>query len=127
MEAATTSEDALYEVRDGIARVTFNRPQARNAMLFSMYERLAEICAEIEADRSIRALVLTGAGEKAFAAGTDISQFRSFKTPEDALGYEARIDRVLAGLDRLRVPTIAPIPAASTARRAGIPASCHLP
>jgi len=57
------AEDLLYDVRDGIARVTFNRPQARNAMLFSMYERLAAICAEIDADRSIRALVLTGAGD----------------------------------------------------------------
>jgi enoyl-CoA hydratase/carnithine racemase len=126
MEAATTSEDVLYEVRDGIARVTFNRPQARNAMLFSMYERLAEICAEIEADRSIRALVLTGAGEKAFAAGTDISQFRSFKTPEDALGYEARIDRVLGGLERLRVPTIAAIAGACTGGGAGMAACCDL-
>jgi enoyl-CoA hydratase len=120
------TEDVLYSVDDGIARVTFNRPQSRNAMLFSMYERLAEICAEIEADRSIRALVLTGAGEKAFAAGTDISQFRAFSTPEDALGYEARIDRVLGALERLRVPTIAAISGACTGGGAGMAACCDL-
>jgi len=120
------AEDLLYDVRDGIARVTFNRPQARNAMLFSMYERLAAICAEIDADRSIRALVLTGAGEKAFAAGTDISQFRAFKTPEDALDYEARVDRVLGALERVRVPTIAAIAGACTGGGAGMAACCDL-
>lgn len=120
------TDDLLYQVQDGIARVTFNRPQSRNAMLFSMYERLAEICAEIEVDRSIRVLVLTGAGEKAFAAGTDISQFRAFKTPEDALGYEARIDRVLGALERLRVPTIAAIAGACTGGGAGMAACCDL-
>ena len=120
------ADEVLYEVRDGIARVTFNRPQARNAMLFSMYERLAEICAEIEADRSVRALILTGAGDKAFAAGTDISQFRAFKTPEDALAYEARIDRVLGALERLRVPTIAAIAGACTGGGAGMAACCDL-
>ncbi len=118
--------DLLYEVQDGIARVTFNRPQTRNAMLFSMYERLAGICAEVEADRSIRALILTGAGDKAFAAGTDISQFRAFRTPEDALEYEARIDRVLGALERLRVPTIAAIAGACTGGGAAMAACCDL-
>ena len=118
--------DLLYEVRDGIARVTFNRPQARNAMLFSMYERLTEICAGIEADRSVRALILTGAGDKAFAAGTDISQFRAFETPEDALGYEARIDRVLGALERLRVPTVAAMAGACTGGGAAMAACCDL-
>ena len=120
------AEDLLYEVRDGIARVTFNRPQARNAMLFSMYERLATICAEIDTDKSIRALILTGAGEKAFAAGTDISQFRAFKTPEDALEYESRVDRVLNALERVRVPTIAAIAGACTGGGAGMAACCDL-
>src|SRR5580693_3104167 len=64
------SDDLLYELRDGIARVTFNRPQARNALTFDMYERLAAICAEVDKDRSVRAMLLTGAGDKAFAAGT---------------------------------------------------------
>jgi enoyl-CoA hydratase/carnithine racemase len=64
------ADELLYEVRDGIGTITFNRPQARNAMTFAMYERMAEICAEIDADPSIKALILTGAGGKAFAAGT---------------------------------------------------------
>lgn len=119
-------DELLYEVRDGIARVTFNRPQARNALTFAMYERLAAVCVEVDADRSIKAMLLTGAGDRAFAAGTDISQFRAFSTPEDALEYEARIDRVLGAVERCRVPTIAAIAGAATGGGAGIAAACDL-
>ncbi len=124
--AAAAGEDLLYEVRDGIAKVTFNRPQARNAMTFAMYARLKEICANANEDRSIKAIVITGAGEDAFAAGTDISQFRAFKTSQDALDYEARINGVLGELEGCRVPTIAAISGACTGGGAGIAASCDL-
>ena len=118
--------ELVYEVRGDIAYVTFNRPQARNALTFAMYDRLVEICATADEDRSIRAMVLTGAGDKAFAAGTDISQFRAFDKPEDALEYEARIDRVLGALERCRVPTIAAIQGACTGGGAGIATCCDL-
>src|SRR3712207_2022336 len=121
---ADVGEDMLYEVRDSIAFVTFNRPQARNAFTFAMYDRLAEICAEANEDKSIRAMVLTGAGGKAFAAGTDISQFRAFDKEKDALGYEQRIDRVLGALEQCRVPTIAAITGACTGGGAGIAGCC---
>lgn len=120
------TEDLIYSVEDGIARITFNRPQARNAMTFAMYERLAEICTAANDDRSIKAMILTGTGDKAFASGTDISQFRAFKTSEDALEYEARIDRVLTALETCRVPTIAAIAGACTGGGAGIAACCDL-
>ena len=126
MSDGVTSEDLIYEVKDGIAKITFNRPQARNAMLFSMYERMADICIAANDDRSIKAMILTGAGEKAFASGTDISQFRAFKTAQDALEYEARIDRVLTALETCRVPTIAAIAGACTGGGAGIAACCDL-
>src|SRR5207237_1745723 len=64
---ATGSDDLIYAVDDGIAKITFNRPQARNAMTFAMYDQMASICEAINADRSIKALILTGAGDKAFA------------------------------------------------------------
>src|SRR5580700_2302891 len=108
------SNDILFDQCDGIGRVTFNRPQARNAFTFAMYERLAQICDEANRDRAIRVLVLQGAGDKAFAAGTDINQFREFTTPQHALDYEARIDRVLGALETCRVPTIAAITGACT-------------
>ncbi|MGO8921236.1 MAG: enoyl-CoA hydratase/isomerase family protein [Stellaceae bacterium] len=120
------TEELLYDIRDGVARVTFNRPQARNALTFAMYERLAEICAAANHDRSIRAMIITGAGDKAFAAGTDISQFRAFKTPQDALDYEARIDRVVGAVEECRVPVIAAIAGACTGGGAGIAAACDL-
>jgi enoyl-CoA hydratase len=120
------TEDLLYEVTDGIGRITFNRPQARNAMTFAMYERLAEICAGVGEDRAVRALIVTGAGEKAFAAGTDINQFRAFKTPEDALDYEARIDRILEAMETCKVPVIAAIAGACTGGGAGIAACCDI-
>jgi enoyl-CoA hydratase/carnithine racemase len=126
MAVTEAGQDLLYEVRDGIAHVTFNRPQARNALTFAMYERLAEVCAIANGDRSIRAMLLTGAGDKAFAAGTDISQFRAFDKPQDALDYEARIDRVLGALERCRVPTIAAIQGACTGGGAGIAVCCDL-
>ena len=103
------SGDLLYAINDGIGRVTFNRPQARNAFTFRMYEQLAEICQQAENDSSVKVLLLTGAGEKAFAAGTDISEFKSFSTAEDALNYESRIERVLTALENSRLPTIAAI------------------
>src|SRR5574341_840768 len=104
---ASAEADLLYDVRDGVGRITFNRPQARNAFTFGMYERLAAICERANSDRSLKVLILTGAGDKAFASGTDINQFRAFKTPQDAIDYESRIDRVLGTLEQCRVPTIA--------------------
>ena len=126
MAGTDAGQDLLYEVRDGIARVTFNRPQARNALTFAMYDRLAEVCEAANKDRSIKAMLLTGAGEKAFAAGTDISQFRAFDKPQDALDYEARIDRVLGALERCRVPTVAALRGACTGGGAGIAVCCDL-
>jgi len=117
--------DLLYDAADRIGRITFNRPASRNAMTFAMYERLAEICAGAEA-AGLRALVLTGAGDKAFASGTDISQFRAFSTPQDSLDYEARLDRVLETLERCPVPTIAAIAGACTGGGAGIAAACDV-
>jgi enoyl-CoA hydratase len=117
------TQELLYEVRDGIGFVTLNRLAARNALTFAMYERLAEIAAD---PGGARALIITGAGDKAFAAGTDIAQFREFRTAEDAIGYEAKIDRVLGSLERCTVPVIAAVSGACTGGGAGIAAACDL-
>ena len=120
------SEELLFEVRDGVGIAMLNRPHARNALTFGMYERLSEICDEVERDDEIKVLVLTGAGEKAFAAGTDISQFRAFSSPQDALDYEARIDRVVGRLEAVTKPTIAAIAGACTGGGAALAVACDL-
>ena len=76
-----------WETRGPAAWVTFNRPEAHNAMTFEMYEELHACCARADSEDEVRALVLRGAGEKAFVAGTDIRQFLEFSTPEDGLEY----------------------------------------
>jgi enoyl-CoA hydratase/carnithine racemase len=120
------AEDLLYEVADGIGLLTFNRARARNALTYAMYERLSEICRSIGQDRSVKALILQGAGGEAFASGTDIAQFRAFSEPSDALAYEARIERVLTDLERCRVPTIAAVAGACTGGGCAIAACCDL-
>lgn len=92
-----------------VAVVTVDRPEARNAMTFEMYEGLHGLCERLDADAGVRVVVLRGAGDRAFVSGTDIRQFQSFKTKDDALGYEARISRVLERVAGMRKPTIAMI------------------
>ncbi|HUJ00596.1 MAG TPA: enoyl-CoA hydratase/isomerase family protein [Usitatibacter sp.] len=118
--------DLLHERRGDVAWITFNRPEARNALTFAMYEELAAICEAANHDPALRVMVLRGAGEKAFASGTDINQFRAFRTPQDSLDYEARIDRILTALETCRVPTIAAISGACTGGGAAIAACCDL-
>ena len=125
------SDELLFEVTDEIGLITFNRPESRNALTFAMYDRLAEIAADVTervnaGDRGIKALVVTGSGDKAFAAGTDISAFRDFSTPEQALGYEAQMDRVLGAYEQIPVPTIAAIQGACTGGGGAIAAASDL-
>lgn len=103
---------ALLTYRRGpVQWVVFNRPQARNAMTWNMYDSLVEVCRQVNEDQSVRTMVLTGATGRgpAFVAGTDIAQFRSFQTAKDALDYEERGANVTQTLEEVRVPTIAAI------------------
>lgn len=124
--SATEREGAVrYRAEDGIAHLTFDRPAARNAMTWRMYEELADGLARIEADPTIRVAVLRGAGGKAFVAGTAIEQFVGF-TGEDGVAYEARIDAYVAGLERVRVPTIAVIEGLAVGGGLAIANACDL-
>ena len=108
--ATTTSTDQVLVSRDGpIVTLTFNRPEARNAMTWEMYKRLYDTCEEVDADDSIRVLVLKGAGGKAFVAGTDISQFTKFQGAEDGLRYERDGDQRSGRIARVKKPVIAQI------------------
>ncbi len=120
------TDDLLYEVRGDIGHVLVNRPGARNAFTYAMYDRLAEICREVNDDQRVKALILSGAGGKAFAAGTDIAQFRALVTPQDSLDYEARMERVLEAIETLRVPSIAAVAGACTGGGCLIAVACDL-
>ncbi len=126
MTIESQAQDLLFDMDGGIARITINRPEARNACTFEMYEKLAHACDAVNADDSVRVLILAGAGEKAFSAGTDIAVFKDFKTPDDALGYEAFMDRIMGSLENCRVPTIAVIAGACTGGGAALAACCDL-
>ena len=82
-------------VRDGaVATILFDRPQARNAMTWRMYEGLAAACDQLSKDFGVRVVVLRGVGGKAFIAGTDISQFQEFNTAEQGVDYEAKMELI---------------------------------
>jgi enoyl-CoA hydratase/carnithine racemase len=94
-------------IADDVAHVLFDRPWARNAMTWTMYDGLAAACAAINENSCVRVAVLRGAGGKAFVAGTDVAQFREFASGDDGVAYEARLDGFVDTLERLRVPSIA--------------------
>ncbi|MDO9115272.1 MAG: enoyl-CoA hydratase/isomerase family protein, partial [Polaromonas sp.] len=79
-------------VQAGLASVVFDRPQARNAMTWAMYEQLIAICSQLQADKTVRLVTFRGAGGEAFVAGTDIEQFRAFQSGDDGVAYERQID-----------------------------------
>lgn len=95
----------------GVASVLFDRPQARNAMTWAMYEQLQAICRQLQGDASVRVVVFRGAGGEAFVAGTDIAQFQAFgagaQGGEDGVAYERQIDACMDLLTGLPMPTLA--------------------
>ena len=125
-ESSNQAGELVAERRGRVQWITFNRPQTRNALTWNMYARLAEVCEAVNRDPDVRAMVLTGAGGKAFVAGTDIALLRHLDTEEDVLDYEARGDEVFTALESVRVPTIAALAGACTGAGAVIAAACDL-
>ena len=117
--------ELLFASDGPVAFVTFNRPEARNAMTWNMYDALARACDEVARDPRIRVLVLRGAGD-AFVAGTDIRQFTSFATGEDGIEYERRMESVIARLEQLPIPTIAQVHGVAAGGGCVIALTCDL-
>ena len=95
-----------YETRGAVARITFDRPGARNAMTWAMYDELAECLTRLDNDSSVRVAEVRGNGGH-FVAGTDITQFDSFSSGDDGVAYERRLEVVVRQLESVRVPTVA--------------------
>ena len=123
---ADDAPELLYERRGSAAVITFNRPHARNAMTFAMYEALVAHCDEIDADDDVRVVVLRGAGGRAFVSGTDIRQFLDFDSGRTGIEYEANIDRYVGRLDRLRKPAIALVEGYAVGAGLSIASTCDL-
>ena len=121
-----STSHALYSVNGPLATLTFNRPEARNAMTWDMYQALVDACDRAEGDPAVRVLILRGAGDKAFVAGTDIAQFEAFRSDADALDYERRIDEVLDRLERVTKVTIAQIHGVAAGGGCAIALTCDL-
>jgi enoyl-CoA hydratase/carnithine racemase len=115
-----------FDVDGPLAILTFNRPEARNAMTWAMYDALAGACDRVDADPDVRVLVLRGAGGKAFVSGTDIAQFQNFKTKEDGLAYEKRLDAVLDRLEQVTKPVIAQIEGVTAGGGCAIAVCCDI-
>ena len=100
--------EIMIEADGPVLRVTFNRPEAHNAMTFAMYEGLVEACELADRDESIKVVVLRGGGGRAFVAGTDIRQFAGFDGPR-GVAYEREIDATIGRLLAVTVPVVAAI------------------
>jgi enoyl-CoA hydratase/carnithine racemase len=103
------SEDIRVSLDGGVLSVVFDRPRQHNALTFEMYDRLYDACEGADSDGDVRALVLRGAGGRAFVSGTDIATFRDFRDGTDGIAYEERIARVVNRLEDVTVPTVAAV------------------
>jgi enoyl-CoA hydratase len=101
-------ENLLFEVKDGIAVVTMNRPKALNALNTRTIAELDACLAQVAQDAAVRALVITGAGDKAFVAGADISEMSGL-TPEQGRAFAAAGQRAFGRLEALPIPTVAAV------------------
>ena len=102
-------QEIIYEKENGLATITFNRPQVRNALNYQAFDEALEAAIDADADDTVRVLILTGAGDRAFVAGADIEELRARNTLTE-LGKRSAQRRVLANLlETMSKPTIAAI------------------
>lgn len=121
-----STKHTIYETRGPLAILTFNRPEVRNAMTWEMYQALADTCDLVDRDPELRALIVRGAGGKAFVSGTDIAQFQDFQSGQDGVHYEHQLDAALDRLERVTKPTIAQVQGVAAGGGCAIALTCDL-
>jgi enoyl-CoA hydratase len=104
------SEGKVIFSRNGdVGQILFDNPTALNALTFSMWRQLGAICGEIAGDETLRVVVLRGAGDQAFLAGTEIAGFLDFTEGRQGIDYEAEADGYVGAVEALPQITIAAI------------------
>ncbi|MFS2294445.1 MAG: enoyl-CoA hydratase-related protein [Actinomadura sp.] len=119
-------ETILYEAADRIARITLNRPEARNALSDQMIDELLDAFERAKADPEVRVIVLTGAGDRAFCAGADLGGLgeKGLAAPEAI--RESAPFRLFTAFPRLGKPVIARLAGHAVAGGLGLAAACDL-
>lgn len=122
------ADGGLILHRDGaVAQITFNNPDKRNAMTFAMWRDLAICLADLAQDKSLRCVILTGAGDQAFVSGADISEFEEKRSTPDAIeAYNTAVLRAGQAIEALPVPVIAAIRGVCIGGGMGIALRCDL-
>ena len=118
------SSNVAWDIKGSVGIVRVQRPEARNAFTWEMYDALVDACDKAEADHNVRVLIIRGAGG-AFAAGTDISQFADFDGAAGA-AYEKRLDAVIDRIERLPLITIAEVDGPAVGGGCAIALACDL-
>ncbi|GAB7534333.1 enoyl-CoA hydratase [Burkholderia sp. 3C] len=97
----------LERPEPALATIVIDRPQRHNAMSMPMYATLLDLIGQVREDRSVRCVLLRGAGGKSFVSGTDIDYFRDFHDGRQGVAYEAQVERVIDAIERIEAPTVA--------------------
>jgi enoyl-CoA hydratase/carnithine racemase len=120
-----SSGSVHFERKAAAAYITFDRPETRNAMTWSMYDQLLSAVETVATEPDVRIVVLRGAGRH-FVAGTDIAQFAAFTGGDDGVAYERRIESIVAQLETLPTPTLAVVEGHAAGAGLVIAAACDL-
>jgi enoyl-CoA hydratase/carnithine racemase len=119
-------ETLLVDIRDGVARVTLNRPDVRNALNQAMVFDLETALAALERDPAACVIVLAGAGDRAFCAGADLKGVGDRGTTLQARESFGGLARILEAIPRMRKPVIAQVHGFALAGGCGLAAGCDI-
>lgn len=117
--------DTTFSQDGATAFFTINRPTAGNAMTWAMYDALAAACAQVDGNAAIRAFVIRANGG-VFCTGTDISQFESFRSRQDGIEYERRLEDCVCRLEHVAAVTIAQVEGIAAGGGCAIALACDM-
>ncbi|HZQ87331.1 MAG TPA: enoyl-CoA hydratase/isomerase family protein, partial [Acidimicrobiales bacterium] len=120
------ADEVIYAAADGVARITINRPERRNAMSWGVISGIREAVASARDDADVRVVVLTGAGDKAFCAGADLTGMRADSSYLEVHDGRGQLAKLFLDFWSLGKPTIARVRGYALAGGFGLALSCDL-